>query len=76
MSNDDYEQKTDVRTITSVLVEHEGIAGLDLSVEDSIPQFVSIDRPPSPALAFISLVELLELVTPNLMKARRLVGAE
>lgn len=63
-------------TIASVLIEHEGVSCLDLSVENSIPQLVSVDRPPSTALAFVTLVELLKLIAPDLVEARRLIGAE
>ena len=63
-------------TVARVFVQHEGIAGLNLSVEDSVPQLVSINCPAGSAFTLVALIELFKLFTPDFVLTRGLVRAE
>ena len=65
-----------VHTIGRVLVQHERTTGLNLSLEDSVPEFLGLNGLTTAALPLIPFVQLLELVTPDLMQAGGFVRAE
>jgi hypothetical protein len=63
-------------TVRRVLVADERPAGLDLGLKDSVPQLLSLDGLAAATLALVLVVQLLELVAPDLVQARRLVRVE
>lgn len=66
----------DALTISGVLVKHERTTGLDLGLQDSVPELLSLDSLPCTTFALVLLVEGLELLAPDLMETRCFVGAE
>ena len=63
-------------TIGSVFVQHERASGLDLGLQDGIPELLRFDRLPCSSLLFVPFVELLEFFAPNLVLIRSFSGAE
>jgi hypothetical protein len=61
--------------VASILVEHEGVSGLGLGLEDGIPELLGLDRLTTLALPLILLVQSLELLTIAVGKTGTLVGA-
>ena len=63
-------------TISSILVKHEGSTSLNLGFENSIPELLGIDGLATATLTLIFLVELLKLITPDLVEARCFIRTE
>jgi hypothetical protein len=59
-----------------ILVQHERSPSLNLCLQDSIPKFLSGDRPSLPTLLLILLVQGLELGAVDISHTGRLVGAK
>mmetsp|Transcript_5519 Transcript_5519/g.9404 ORF Transcript_5519/g.9404 Transcript_5519/m.9404 type:complete len:237 (-) Transcript_5519:794-1504(-) len=60
--------------VAGVLVDHVGRAGLDLGVDDGVPEHLGLDGPPSPAVSLVLLIEPLELLAPAVGESGALVG--
>ena len=61
--------------VAGILVEHEGVAGLGLGLEDGIPELLGLNSLASLAFPFVLFVQSLELVAVDIGKTRALVGA-
>ena len=63
-------------TVAGVLVQHEWSSGLNLSGQDGVPQFLSLDGFAGTTFPLILLVEFFEFLSPDFMEARGFVGTE
>merc|ERR1719234_1807752 len=61
-------------SVARVLVEHVGSSCLNLRLNNGIPQLLCFDGLLGPALLLIPGVELLKLISPDLVQARAFVG--
>ena len=59
-----------------ILVQQIGCAGLDLAVEDALPEFAGLDLLAPPPLPLVALIEVLEGRAPDVGEARGLGGAK
>lgn len=63
-------------TVRSILVKHEGISSLHLSLENRVPKLLGLDDLLRPPLLLILGEQLLELFTVDFVKTRGLRGTE
>jgi hypothetical protein len=61
--------------VASVLVEHEGVTSLGLSLEDGIPKLLGTDSLATLVLLLVALVQSFELVTVDIGETGALIGA-
>jgi hypothetical protein len=61
--------------VAVILVEHERVSGLSLSLENGVPKLLSLDRLATLTLSLVLLVQSLELLAIAVSKTRALVGA-
>lgn len=61
--------------VAVVLVQHEGVASLDLSLKNGVPELLGTNGLTTPTLLLVLLVQSLELVAVDVGKTRALVGA-
>ena len=59
--------------VAGVLVEHVGGPGLNLALDDAVPQLLGLHLPPGSPLPLVLLVESLELLSPDFVEAGALV---
>mgnify|MGYP001587020265 FL=1 len=69
-------EKKGKRTVGGVFVEHKGVAGLDLSLEDGVPKLLSGDDLLRATLLLVLVEQRTELVAVDLVKSRSFGGAE
>lgn len=62
--------------IRTHLVEHVGVAGLNLGLQNSKPQLLGAHNTLGAALLLIALVQPVKLLSPAVCQARGLIGAE
>jgi hypothetical protein len=60
--------------VAGILVKHEGVSGLGLGLEDSIPKLLSLDGLATLTFPLVLLVEGLKLFAVAVSKTRALVG--
>ena len=65
-------------TVHGILVEHEGLASLDLSFENlsRVLKLLGFDRLPTTALLLVALEEFLKLLTLDVRETRNLIKVE
>jgi hypothetical protein len=63
-------------TVGGVLVEHEGVAGLNLSLQDGVPKLLSLDRLLRLARLLVLVEQSSELVAVHLVQSRGLGRTE
>ena len=63
-------------TITCVLVQHERIASFGLSLENSVPEFLRLDRLACTTFFFVFSVQSFEFVAVDFMHVGCFVGTE